>query len=128
MNAETEHQIAPNEPHRAPNEPEVTRMWREIEALENLDVAGLKTRYLELFGEAAPGRHRQSLVRRIAWRLQAQAEGDLSERARQRAAAIARRRPASDRSPFATRWVPTLTTWRSRRATSGARHDSDPAL
>src|SRR5260370_35035217 len=65
-------------------------MWREIEALENLDVAGLKTRYLELFGEAAPCRHRQSLVRRIAWRLQAQAEGDLSERARQRAAAIAR--------------------------------------
>jgi Protein of unknown function (DUF2924) len=97
MNAQTEHEIAQNEPHltpsepqRAPNEPEVTRTWHEIDALESLDVAALKARYLELFGEAAPSRHRQVLVRRIAWRLQALAEGDLSERARQRAAAIAR--------------------------------------
>jgi Protein of unknown function (DUF2924) len=97
MNAQTEHEIAQNEPHltpsepqRAPNEPEVTRTWHEIDALESLDVAALKARYLELFGEAAPSRHRQVLVRRIAWRLQALAEGDLSERARHRAAAIAR--------------------------------------
>lgn len=97
MNAQTEHQIAPNEPHlapnepqRAPNEPKVTRMWHEIDALEHLDVADLKARYLELFGEVAPSRHKQALVRRIAWRLQAQAEGDLSQRARERALAIAR--------------------------------------
>jgi len=43
-----------------------------------------------VFGEATPCRHRQHLFRRIAWRLQALAEGDLSERARQRAGEIAR--------------------------------------
>jgi hypothetical protein len=37
-----------------------------------------------------PSRHREHLFRRIAWRLQALAEGDLSERARGRAREIVR--------------------------------------
>jgi hypothetical protein len=45
------------------------------EGAESLDVAGLKTRFLELFGEAAPSRHRQSLVRRTAWMPQALRRG-----------------------------------------------------
>ena len=40
----------------------------------------------ELFGDGTRVGNRTWLVRRIAWRLQAQAEGGLSERARRRAA------------------------------------------
>src|SRR5579863_2017115 len=43
----------------------------------------LKLRYRELFGEESPSSNHQHLFRRIAWRLQARAEGDLSERAQQ---------------------------------------------
>jgi hypothetical protein len=50
----------------------------------------LKVRYLELFGEASRSNHKQFLVRRIAWRIQAVAEGDLSDRARERALSLAR--------------------------------------
>jgi hypothetical protein len=43
-----------------------------------------------VFQEETRSRHREHLFRRIAWRLQALAEGDLSERARGRAREIAR--------------------------------------
>ena len=49
----------------------------------------LRQRYREVFGEPTRTHHKQHLVRRIAWRLQMLAQGDLSERARQRALAIA---------------------------------------
>jgi len=49
----------------------------------------LKVKYREVFGAESRSNHKQFLVRRIAWRLQANAEGDLSERARQRAMALA---------------------------------------
>ena len=60
-----------------------------IEDLRGLTVAALKAKYLELFGEEARSSNKQYLLRRIAWQLQAKAEGDLSERARRRAAEIA---------------------------------------
>ncbi|HEY7156324.1 MAG TPA: DUF2924 domain-containing protein [Gemmataceae bacterium] len=44
----------------------------------------------QLFAEATNASNRIWLVKRIVWRLQALAEGDLSERARQRAADLAR--------------------------------------
>ncbi len=50
----------------------------------------LREKYVEVFGEATVTKNRTWLVRRIAWRLQALAEGDLSERARDRAAELAR--------------------------------------
>jgi hypothetical protein len=62
---------------------------REIESLRQLQARELKMRYYELFGEASPSSNRAHLFRRIAWRLQARAEGDLSQRARQRAADLA---------------------------------------
>jgi hypothetical protein len=43
-----------------------------------------------LFGEGTRAGNRQYLFRRIAWRLQALAEGDLTERARRRAQDSAR--------------------------------------
>ncbi|MGQ9563916.1 MAG: DUF2924 domain-containing protein [Thermogutta sp.] len=49
----------------------------------------LARRYAELFGEATRSRNRTYLVRKIAWKLQALAEGDLSERARRRAEELA---------------------------------------
>jgi hypothetical protein len=61
----------------------------EVEKLRRANVAGLRERYREVFGEETRSRHREHLFRRIAWRLQARAEGDLSARARQRAQEIA---------------------------------------
>jgi hypothetical protein len=60
-----------------------------LSALERLTVAELRGRFAELFGEATRASNRVWLVRRIAWRLQALAEGDLTARARQRAAELA---------------------------------------
>jgi hypothetical protein len=64
-------------------------VWMEVEKLRRAKVAGLRERYREVFGEETRSRHREHLFRRIAWRLQARAEGDLSARARQRAQEIA---------------------------------------
>ncbi len=63
---------------------------QQVAALRQLTARQLRDRYAELFGEPPRSGHREHLVRRIAWRMQAQREGDLSERARRRAAALAR--------------------------------------
>ena len=62
----------------------------EIESLRRASMASLRDKYREVFQEDTRSRHREHLFRRIAWRLQALAEGDLSERARGRAQEIAR--------------------------------------
>jgi hypothetical protein len=62
----------------------------EAAALERLTVGQLRQRFAEVFGEATRAGNRTWLVKRIAWRLQALAEGDLPERARRRAAELAR--------------------------------------
>jgi hypothetical protein len=61
----------------------------EIEGLRRASLADLRNRFREVFQEETRSRHREHLFRRIAWRLQALAEGDLSERARGRAHQIA---------------------------------------
>jgi hypothetical protein len=61
----------------------------EIEKLRRASMASLREKFREVFQEEARSRHRGHLFRRIAWRLQALAEGDLSERARGRANEIA---------------------------------------
>jgi len=60
-----------------------------IQSLRRLTAKELKTLYGELFGEASPASNQVHLYRRLAWRLQALAEGELSERARERAAELA---------------------------------------
>src|ERR1019366_3979833 len=62
----------------------------EIESLRRASLTGLRGKYREVFQEETRSRHREHLFRRIAWRLQALAEGDLSQRARDRAREIAR--------------------------------------
>jgi Protein of unknown function (DUF2924) len=91
-------------------DPAVTRA---VDELRNLRIPILKKRYLELFGEESKSSNKQFLFRRIAWRLQANAEGGLSERARRRAAEIADDRDLRARVPKgfmsqqgATSWSP----------------------
>jgi hypothetical protein len=62
---------------------------RELAGLQRLSLPQLRDRYAEVFGEAARTNNRTWLLRRLAWRIQALAEGDLSERARRRAAELA---------------------------------------
>src|SRR5450432_1162853 len=61
----------------------------EITALEQMTTGEVRGRYAEVFGEEPRSRHKAYLIRKIAWRLQANAEGDLSERARRRAEELA---------------------------------------
>jgi hypothetical protein len=67
-----------------------TALMIEVEKLRRASLSGLRQKYREIFEEEARSRHREHLFRRIVWRMQALAEGDLSERARQRANEIAR--------------------------------------
>lgn len=62
---------------------------KELATLEQMTVGELQQRYAEVFGEPVRSRHKQYLIRRIAWRLQASAEGGLSERALRRAEELA---------------------------------------
>lgn len=66
-----------------------TCMQEDLARLEDLATSALVGRYAELFGEQTRTRHRAYLIRKIAWRMQALAEGDLSERARRRAEELA---------------------------------------
>ncbi|MBX3384560.1 MAG: DUF2924 domain-containing protein [Phycisphaeraceae bacterium] len=60
-----------------------------VQALGRLTVPELKQRYAEVFGEPTRTNHKQYLVKRIVWRMQALREGGLSERARRRALELA---------------------------------------
>jgi hypothetical protein len=62
---------------------------REIEELRGARITQIRARYREVFEEEPRSKHREQLLRRLVWRLQAVAEGGLSEAARQRAYGIA---------------------------------------
>ncbi len=62
---------------------------KEVAALRRMTVNELRAKYADVFGEKTNARHKEWLVRRVIWRMQALAEGDISERARQRAAELA---------------------------------------
>jgi hypothetical protein len=62
---------------------------QQIEELDRLTTSELVDRFAELHNYPSRTRHRAYLIRKIAWRLQANAEGDLTERARRRAEEIA---------------------------------------
>lgn len=79
-----------------------TTIRKEIEALRHMTVAQLKKKYAEVFGEETRSHHKHFLFRRIAWRIQALAEGGLSERARRRALEIANDADLRVRAPKTT--------------------------
>ncbi len=64
-------------------------MAARIAALREMTVTDLREKYHEVFGEQTRSRHKHFLFRQIAWRMQALEMGDLSERARRRAAELA---------------------------------------
>lgn len=53
-----------------------------VSELRRMTVTELRRKYAEVFGEQTRSYHKDFLVRRIAWRMQANEEGGLPERAR----------------------------------------------
>ena len=60
-----------------------------LAALQNMGPTELRAKYQEVYGESVRTGNRAFLIKRIAWRLQSRAEGDISQRARARAAELA---------------------------------------
>lgn len=52
----------------------------EVNRLQQMTVTELRSKYSDVFGEECRSFNKPHLVKRIAWRLQAEAEGGLSER------------------------------------------------
>lgn len=75
-------------------------VYAEVREMMKMPMTRLKARYAEAFGEATRSSNREYLVKRIAWRLQAQKEGDLSERARRRAEELANDADLRTRAPW----------------------------
>lgn len=78
---------------------------KELAELRRMTPRELRQKYRDVFSEVSRSGHKQWLVKRIIWRLQANAEGGLSERARQRALELANdadlrlKAPATPRVP-----------------------------
>ncbi len=64
-------------------------IMQEVIILQGMTVKALQDRYVEVFGERTRSCNKVFLWKRIAWRLQALKEGDLSERALRRAEELA---------------------------------------
>jgi hypothetical protein len=60
----------------------------EIARLETMTITKVVERFESLFGENCRSRNKRYLIRRIAWRLQANAEDGRSERVMKRAAEL----------------------------------------
>lgn len=105
-----------------------TKIERELAALETMTTTALGERYAELHGQPVRTRHRRYLIRKIAWRIQALAEGDLSERARRRAAELANDADVRLMPPRAAevRTAPAGTA--SGGPVAGGGHPDDPRL
>jgi DUF2924 family protein len=99
---------------------------QELAALPRLTVTDLRCRYAQIFGETTRAGNKTWLVKRIAWRLQALAEGDLSERARQRAEELANDADLRLSPLRPTSTVPVAVTDQPARL-SGKRNDRLPA-
>jgi hypothetical protein len=78
----------------------------ELTTLKRLTPQQLRDRYACVFGETTRSANKAWLIKRIAWRLQALAEGDLSERARRRAAKLANDADLRSTSPRAATITP----------------------
>jgi hypothetical protein len=79
---------------------------KEIADLKQMSVRELREKYEVAFGEPTRAGNKSWLFKRIAWRIQALAEGDLSERARRRAEFLARDADLRTTAPRAAPAVP----------------------
>ena len=73
------------------------RVRDQVEEFAAMNVRELQQKHRELFGDKPAPAHRQFLLRKIAWRLQADDEGGLPESARELARAIAKDAPLRSR-------------------------------
>lgn len=73
--------------------------YQEVQGLSRMTVGELREKYIEVFGGETRSYHKEFLRKRIAWRIQALAEGDLSERARRRAEELANDADLRTRAP-----------------------------
>lgn len=98
---------------------------QEVRKMHRMSVSDLKRRYVEVFGEETRSNHKEYLVKRIAWRLQALEEGDISEAARERAYALACDADLRVRAPkgFLTQQTPPPTPERTVSAVLDTKSD-----
>jgi hypothetical protein len=79
---------------------------KEVALLQRMTAGQLREKYEETWSEPTNTRNKQWLVKRIAWKLQANIEGDISERARRRAAELARGTDIRTTAPRTTKPMP----------------------
>jgi Protein of unknown function (DUF2924) len=101
---------------------------QESRTLAELTMPELRARFAEVHGEATATGNRAWLMRRILWRMQALAEGDLSERARQRAAELANDADLRVMPPVARETQPAPEVAASPRLSARQHHTGLPAV
>jgi hypothetical protein len=89
---------------------------KEVKILKSMCITDLREKYREVFGENPRCSHKDFLIKRIAWRMQALAEGGLSERARRRAEELANDADLRIRAPKGF-YKPAATSAASERTT-----------
>jgi hypothetical protein len=96
---------------------------KELAALNRMTTPELRARYAQVCGDGTVSNNRAWMVKRIVWRLQAQAEGGLTERALRRAAELANDADLRLRPPAAKPVAPApeLTATRSLRTKADGR-------
>lgn len=82
---------------------------KEVALLQRMTVGQLREKFEETWGEPTNTRNKQWLVKRIAWKMQANIEGDISQRARRRAAELARGTDIRTTAPKAIKPAPKST-------------------
>jgi hypothetical protein len=91
------------------------KVAQQVEALRDMTVEELREQYAVVFGEATRSSHKDFLRKRIAWRLQANEEGGLSDRALHRAEELANDADLRLLAPAARTVVGRLTPKHDRR-------------
>ncbi|OHB45942.1 MAG: hypothetical protein A2Y13_05310 [Planctomycetes bacterium GWC2_45_44] len=94
----------------------------EIMALQKMTAGQLRQKHVELFQEPSRSSNRQWLFRRLAWRIQSLDEGNLSERARERARQLAREADIRLRPPRELK-MPPATGYRINAGAIHLQHD-----
>ena len=95
----------------------------QLAALQQMTTGELQARYRELYGEPTRSRNKRYLQKRLAWQIQANAEGGLSQRALDRIEELAPLAPVRWRQPISEG-----TAGQGRAEANSAAPDRDPRL
>ena len=80
----------------------------EVNELAGLGTRDLRIKYARLFNEHPSSHNRDWLIKRLAWRIQARALGDLTDRARNKALQLADPADLRVRMPMHPELLPTI--------------------